>query len=69
MGAKSLWKRKFVKVFRQFENKRIRFYASQAQARGRISSSFSLFVSVPRGVFFVQTLPALVNFSCLFLFL
>lgn len=26
MAVKSLWKRKFVKVFRQFENKCIRFH-------------------------------------------
>lgn len=39
MGVKSLWKRKFVKVFRQFENKCIRLHIVR-QPRAKTSLAF-----------------------------
>lgn len=48
MAAKSLWKRKFVKVFRQFENKCIRLRVlKDPRAKARPALRLPYFLSVP----------------------
>ncbi|XP_047629884.1 integrin-linked kinase-associated serine/threonine phosphatase 2C isoform X4 [Phacochoerus africanus] len=48
MAAKSLWKRKFVKVFRQFENKCIRLrILKDPRAKARPAFRLRFFLSVP----------------------